>query len=86
MPKFMIEEDIPGAGNLTRDEPREISQLSCRVLSNLSSEIHTSSEKCRSGIALLIGGPTNRWQPNSKNFSGKLSTGFSCCLLSNRRP
>jgi Protein of unknown function (DUF4242) len=39
MPKYVIERDIPGAGNLTRDELREISQLSCRVLSNLGSEI-----------------------------------------------
>lgn len=39
MPKYVIERDIPGAGNLTRDELREISQLSCRVLSKLGSEI-----------------------------------------------
>ena len=39
MPKFVVERDIPGAGNLTRDELREISQLSCRVLSKLGSEI-----------------------------------------------
>ena len=39
MPKFVVERDIPGAGNLTRDELREISQLSCRVLSRLGPEI-----------------------------------------------
>ena len=39
MPKYVIERDIPGAGNLTRDELRENSQLSCRVLSKLGSEI-----------------------------------------------
>ena len=39
MPKYVIERDIPGAGNLTGDELREISQLSCRVLFNLGSEI-----------------------------------------------
>lgn len=39
MPKFVIERDIPGAGNLTGDELREISQLSCRVLSKLGPEI-----------------------------------------------
>ena len=39
MPKYVIERDIPGAGNLSHDELREISQLSCRVLSKLGSEI-----------------------------------------------
>lgn len=39
MPKFVVERDIPGAGNMTRDELREISQLSCRVLSKLGPEI-----------------------------------------------
>ena len=39
MPRYVIERDIPGAGNLTRDELQEISQLSCRVLSKLGSEI-----------------------------------------------
>ena len=58
MPKFVVERDIPGTGNLTRDELREISQLSCRVLSKLDFEIHSSSEKYRLGIAFLIGGPT----------------------------
>jgi hypothetical protein len=35
MPKYVIERDIPGAGDLTRDQLREISQTSCRVLSKL---------------------------------------------------
>ena len=39
MPKYVIERDIPGAGNLSRGELREISQLSCRVLSKLGWEI-----------------------------------------------
>jgi len=39
MPKYVIERDIPGARDLTRDQLREISQLSCRVLSELGSEI-----------------------------------------------
>lgn len=32
MPKFMIERDIPGAGNLTSDQLREVSQKSVSVL------------------------------------------------------
>jgi hypothetical protein len=39
MPKYVIERDIPGAGDLTRDELKSISQISCRVLSKLGSEI-----------------------------------------------
>jgi hypothetical protein len=39
MPKFVVERDVPGAGDLTRDEPKAISQISCRVLSKLGSEI-----------------------------------------------
>lgn len=39
MPKYVIERDIPGAGDLTRDELRAISQTSCRVLCKLGYEI-----------------------------------------------
>lgn len=39
MPKYVIERDIPGVGNLTRDELRAISQTSCRVLAKLGHEI-----------------------------------------------
>jgi hypothetical protein len=35
MPKVMIEGNIPGAGELAPNEFREISRLSCRVLSKL---------------------------------------------------
>ena len=40
MPKYVIERDIPGAGKLTRDELRAISQKSCGVLRNLGPQIH----------------------------------------------
>jgi Protein of unknown function (DUF4242) len=39
MPKYAIERDVPGAGDLTLDQLREISQRSCRVLSKLGSDI-----------------------------------------------
>lgn len=39
MPKFVIERDIPGAGDLTCDELKAISQTSCRVLAKLGYEI-----------------------------------------------
>jgi hypothetical protein len=39
MPKFVIEREIPGAGDMTRDQLRDISQTSCRVLAKLGYEI-----------------------------------------------
>jgi hypothetical protein len=39
MPKYVIERDIPGAGDLTREELKSISQTSCRVLAKLGFEI-----------------------------------------------
>ena len=35
MPKYVIERDIPGAGNLTADQLKGISQKSCGVLREL---------------------------------------------------
>ena len=39
MPKFVIERDIPGAGNLTDAQLREVSQKSVSVLKELGPEI-----------------------------------------------
>ncbi len=39
MPKFVIERDIPGAGKLTAEELKAISQKSCGVLSNMGPQI-----------------------------------------------
>ena len=39
MPKFVIEREIPGAGNLKPQELQAISQKSCGVLRNLGSQI-----------------------------------------------
>ncbi len=39
MPKYVIERDLPGAGKLTPDQLRAISQKSCGVLSRLGPEI-----------------------------------------------
>ena len=39
MPKYVIEREIPGAGNLSPAELREISQKSCGVLKELGSQI-----------------------------------------------
>jgi hypothetical protein len=39
MPKYVIEREIPGAGKLTADQLKGISQTSCGVLSKMGSEI-----------------------------------------------
>lgn len=39
MPKYVIERDIPGAGDLSAAELQGISQTSCGVLRNLGREI-----------------------------------------------
>jgi cell division inhibitor SulA len=39
MPKFVIEREIPGAGKLTPEQLRGISQKSCSVLKNLGPQI-----------------------------------------------
>jgi hypothetical protein len=39
MPKYVIEREIPGAGNLTAEQLKGISQTSCGVLAKLGSQI-----------------------------------------------
>lgn len=39
MPKFVIEREIPGAGNLSTQELQGISEKSCSVLRNLGPQI-----------------------------------------------
>ncbi len=39
MPKFVIEREIPGAGKLTDQELRSISQTSCGVLNTLGPQV-----------------------------------------------
>ena len=39
MPKFIIEREIPGAGQLKAENLKEISQASCGVLINMGPEI-----------------------------------------------
>ncbi|MFY9558310.1 MAG: DUF4242 domain-containing protein [Blastocatellia bacterium] len=42
MPKFVIEREIPGAGNLSPQELRGISQTSCGVLQKMGPSIQWS--------------------------------------------
>ncbi|GAB3200165.1 hypothetical protein ABID22_003092 [Pontibacter aydingkolensis] len=39
MPKYVIEREIPGAGNLSPEELKGVSQKSCGVLSKLGPQI-----------------------------------------------
>lgn len=39
MPKYVIEREIPGAGKLTAEQLKEISQTSCGVLSKMGPQI-----------------------------------------------
>ena len=39
MPKYVIEREIPGAGKMTADQLKGISQISCGVLSKMGSQI-----------------------------------------------
>lgn len=39
MPKFVIEREIPGAGKLTAEQLKGISQTSCGVLRNMGPQI-----------------------------------------------
>jgi hypothetical protein len=39
MPKFMIERNIPGAGDLTRDQLTAISQSSCMAITKVGPKI-----------------------------------------------
>lgn len=39
MPKYVIERDLPGAGNLSTSELQQISAKSCDVIRNLGPEI-----------------------------------------------
>lgn len=50
MPKFVIERDIPGAGNLNAQELKAASQKSCGALAKLGTDIqwvqsHVTSDK-----------------------------------------
>ena len=39
MPKYVIEREIPGAGNLSSEQLKGISQTSCGVLSDMGTQI-----------------------------------------------
>jgi hypothetical protein len=39
VPKYVIEREIPGAGNLSQEELRDISQTSCAVLNDMGPRI-----------------------------------------------
>lgn len=40
MPKYLIEREVPGAGNLTAEQLKSIAQSSCNVLHKLGTDIN----------------------------------------------
>jgi len=64
MPKYVIEREIPGIGNVTRDQVLAISQKSCTVLNSLGPKIqwlhsYVTADKIREH-ARQGGFPANR--------------------------
>ena len=39
MPKYVIEREVPGAGDMSAEDPRDLSQNSCNVLNNMGPQI-----------------------------------------------
>ncbi len=44
MPKYVIEREIPGAGNLSGEDLQGVSQTSCNVLNQLGTQISMGAE------------------------------------------
>lgn len=39
MPKYVIEREVPGAGSMSQEDLRDLSQTSCNVLSDMGPQI-----------------------------------------------
>jgi hypothetical protein len=53
MPKYVIEREIPGVGNLKPEELQAISQKSCGVLNNMGTTNSVGGKLCDPGQDLL---------------------------------
>ncbi|WP_462220343.1 DUF4242 domain-containing protein [Ferruginibacter sp.] len=40
MPKYLVERDMPHAGNLSQKDLKEMALQSCEVLSNMKTQVH----------------------------------------------
>ena len=61
MPRYLIERPLPGAGDLTTDELRDIAQRSCDVLRELGPEIQwVQSFVSRDAITCVYIAPDER--------------------------
>jgi hypothetical protein len=85
MPRYVIERDLPGAGTLTAEEVKDISQKSCAVLAELGPAIqwvesyvtddriyciyHSASEELIREHARRGGFPANRISPVRRQIS-----------------
>ena len=79
MPKYLIEREIPQAGNLTPQQLQAISQKSCGVLRNLGPQIQwLQSYVTDNKIYCVYIAPTSKWYettparlPRQQNFRGQ---------------
>ncbi len=46
MKKFIIERNLPGAGNMTSEELKKISKISCGVLRNMGAGYSVAAKLC----------------------------------------
>jgi Protein of unknown function (DUF4242) len=42
MPKYVIEREVPGAGDMSAEDLRDLSQNSCNVLSDMGPQVQWS--------------------------------------------
>jgi hypothetical protein len=65
MPKYLIERNIPGAGKLTGEQLKAISQTSCGVLNKMGPQIQwVQSYVTTDKILRRISPPMRRWCAN----------------------
>jgi len=77
MPKYVIERELPGIGNVTRDQVLAISQKSCSVLNNLEPKIqwlHSYVTADRNYCVYIAF--SERWFVNMRGRAESRRTGF----------
>jgi hypothetical protein len=71
MPKYVIEREIPGVGNLKPEELQAISQKSCGVLTNMGPQIQwVESFVTQDKIYCVYIAPMRKWCVNTPARAG----------------
>ena len=77
MPKYLIERQLPGAGRLTPQQLREISQKSCGVLSEMGPDIQWQhSYVSDDAIHCVYIAPNEAWCASTRARADSRPTGF----------